>query len=210
MKLKDFTIRQKLFYAVGGQIVFVVLLVFFIFFMTSILSNVSEENVENNKKITKLENVLHSAENYLIGKMEYENLRRMFFEVRKMTTDISIVEYLGHLEAKTDSVQKFRLDNEDIEKEIMGLADFSIKQSDSYIEQVVGRLMNPKERNKVSQLERKVVVGANINTSSNYNIKVFFQMLKQDLKEKSVLLDYLDRAVANAIIDERNLANTHL
>ena len=72
----------------------------------------------------------------------------------------------------------------------------------------VQRLVDGNARADVSNLERAVIVGANINTSSNFQIKVLFGKLKTDMGVKNDLIQLLDTLVKNVTKDVQMLNGT--
>ena len=98
--------------------------------------------------------------------------------------------------------------NEAIALEIDGLTAASIKNSNGFIEMVSKKLADEKTRSEVTTLERMTIVGASINTSSNYEIKVRFLRVKENLANKGSLLKYLDTLTTNVDKDIKQLTGT--
>ena len=63
-------------------------------------------------------------------------------------------------------------------------------------------------RESVSKLETLVIAGANINTSSNFQLKVLFGRLQSDLNEKQSLLALFSTLLENVEKDVKGLAGT--
>jgi methyl-accepting chemotaxis protein len=95
-----------------------------------------------------------------------------------------------------------------IEKEMLKLTDFSKTQSDNYIQQTVAKLIQPATRNAVTDLERTVIVGANVNTSSQWAIQKLFYRMAHDPEAKDELLAFLSKATRNTAADIERLRNT--
>ncbi len=68
--------------------------------------------------------------------------------------------------------------NKKIDIAIDELTDFSVEQSNGYIEQVAQKLADEERRAEVTKLERLVIIGANVNTSANYMLKVLYGRLR--------------------------------
>lgn len=98
--------------------------------------------------------------------------------------------------------------NSEIERQVMALTDVSVQNSNGYIEQVTGKLADPNQADSVTKLERLVIMGANINTSTNLTIKTLFYRMMSDSTAETELLTYLDQAVENANLDIKRLAST--
>ena len=98
--------------------------------------------------------------------------------------------------------------NEAIEKEIAGLIDVSVEQSNQYIAGTAQRLADEKTEKSVSKLERLVIIGANTNTTSGLQLLLRFRLMKEDLSRKDDLLAFIDGWNKNAEIDKTRLAGT--
>jgi methyl-accepting chemotaxis protein len=98
--------------------------------------------------------------------------------------------------------------NLEIEKEVMELGDFSKRQSDEYISQVIVKLADPTTEKSVTPLERLVIGGAHVNTSSNWAIQKLFYRMAFDPNAKDALLAFLEQAVRNTDADIKQLKNT--
>jgi methyl-accepting chemotaxis protein len=60
----------------------------------------------------------------------------------------------------------------------------------------------------VTTLERLVIIGANTNTTANYELKVLFGLVRQDLQAKDGFLQYLETLLQNVEKDIQRLAGT--
>ncbi len=98
--------------------------------------------------------------------------------------------------------------NAEIEQAILELTDLSIRQSNGYIEQVVAKLADPNQDDSVTTLERLVIIGANINTTSNLTIRNLFYRIVSDPAAETELVAFLDKAIENTMVDIKRLANT--
>jgi methyl-accepting chemotaxis protein len=110
--------------------------------------------------------------------------------------------------ANVAEIRQVREDNDKIERQIDELTDEAIKQSNGYIQQVVPTLVDEEARTRVTTLQRQVILGANINTSSSYQLKVLFGRLKGDLQQKDALLALADALLKNVEKDVKALAGT--
>ena len=115
------------------------------------------------------------------------------------------VDQIWKLETMIDVLMK---ENQKINDNIHDLTAHSMSQSDTYIDMVVKRLADPKEREEVTTLERLVLQGAHTNTSQNYAIQVQFEQLKQDISNADILLKNLDDLLKNVTADIEKLQGT--
>lgn len=208
MKTKNLTIRRKLFWTIIGQLVLVALLIFFIIFVNVKLSSLTNEQAEQNRQTYNLIHFSQSMKDYLAGEISYEQLNEKYSQTNMTDTTELLAKQLFGTWNLLSEVKQYREKNQDIEKEVMELTDYSIEQSNQFINEVSQKLADPNLRNTVSTVERLVIAGANMNTSSNYQIKVLFHRLKDNIKNKEAIIDYLDKSVKNALKDEKNLAGT--
>ena len=82
-------------------------------------------------------------------------------------------------------------------KEVEELSEFSIKQSNGYLERVSQKLADKEQRKQVSDLERLVIYGACINTTSNFRVGLLFAKVQRDLSHADELLNFIDVVVQN-------------
>ena len=115
---------------------------------------------------------------------------------------------LETVESANSEMRTLKGRNAEIEAEISELTDLSISQSNGYIEQVVKKLADTEQADSVTVLERLVIVGANVNTVSNFQIKTLFYRMASDWRAKDELLSFLQQSVANTAQDVERLANT--
>ncbi len=99
-------------------------------------------------------------------------------------------------------------ENKSIENEIINLTETSREQSDIYIAGVSKKLADKTVRKSVSTLERAVITGANINSTTNMKIQYLFLKVKEDIANKDELLSLLELGIKNAIRDVGRLKNT--
>lgn len=90
----------------------------------------------------------------------------------------------------------------------MSLTDFSIKQSNAYINGVSLKLSKGASIKDVSLMERAVIAGANANNNSNYQTKVLFLQLKENINNKNSFFNFIDKGIKQAELDIGRLKNT--
>ncbi|MBD3346535.1 MAG: HAMP domain-containing protein [Chitinivibrionales bacterium] len=119
----------------------------------------------------------------------------------------------AHIKVDPDEIRQLFVEigekkrqNQNIEKKVMKLSNASIEQSDGYIRQVVEKMI--KQSQYVSPLEKQVIVGANINTSSNLKIQNLFSRIVYDPSAKQELQAFLEQAMENVEVDKKRLAGT--
>tara|TARA_R110002050_G_scaffold299478_1_gene465260 strand:- start:1635 stop:3473 length:1839 start_codon:yes stop_codon:yes gene_type:complete len=96
--------------------------------------------------------------------------------------------------------------NEGITTEVITLTGASKMQSNSYMPYIRDKLLN--DRQSSTDLEIKVIVGANVNTDSNANILSLFLQFRNDLSIADELIALLDKSIGNSKKDYEALKGT--
>jgi methyl-accepting chemotaxis protein len=110
------------------------------------------------------------------------------------------------IQERLAKLEEIRKKNKALEEVINRLTNESSKNSNGYIEMVAKRLADEQKRSEVTKLERLVIIGANINTISNYELKVRFALLRENPAEKEEFLNYLAILMKNVDRDVKILA----
>ncbi len=109
---------------------------------------------------------------------------------------------------KVSRLKEVRQSNKAISQEVRQLTNQSIEQSNEYIRGTVKRLLDQEQRAKVNNLERQVIIGANTNTSTNYEVQIRFMELKENPEKESSLKNFLNNLVKNTKKDIQKLKGT--
>ncbi len=107
-----------------------------------------------------------------------------------------------------EAVQGLRDKNAAIDEEIQALIGISSEQSNGFIKQVSERLADEATQNQVTKLERLVIQGALINTTSNYELQLLFEHLGKSAEASEALLKFLDTLLSNVEQDIQRLKGT--
>ncbi|THB69549.1 MAG: HAMP domain-containing protein [Gammaproteobacteria bacterium] len=119
-----------------------------------------------------------------------------------------ITSELTHIEEDLHKIHVLLDESHELEVKVSGLINESVSKSDTYLAEISKRLVDSVARNEVSDLERAVIAGASVNTTSNLKANVLFQKIKSDLKYGEILLQQLDKAIDNAKKDAAALKDT--
>jgi methyl-accepting chemotaxis protein len=201
-------IRYKLRIVAYSQALIIILLLGFVFSLTSKLNQNVESILSTNSKISLVRNITLDIKDYFTNEQNFESVKSNY---NYLLDSLEGYENLNELKKIWQDVEKYEeitKANNGIIKEVMDLTDNSILQSNTYINNVSQKLANPSTKNAVSTLERLVIIGANVNTSANYQIKVLFYKLVSDLTVKDELISFLDKSIENASTDVERLKNT--
>lgn len=188
-------------------------------FMNNALSRVESSNAATQKFTTDVQAVALATKDYAIGVTDVASVQTLLKSVIDQSSSASqvdsnsklkttIVESLNNISALLQQSDEKKMGNKAIIDEILALTKFSIEQSNTYILNTAQALANPEKKDGVSPLETLVIIGANVNTSANYEIQVLTYQLQSDLSAKDGLLAFLDTAIENASKDVINLKGT--
>ena len=205
------TIRQKLLIPVAVQPVALVFVLGMIIWNTAVSRQMLQEDARLSATAAEIQGVQRTAVSYFeqvipAAKIE-EELTNSLANLRPRLNDKGAAELAEVDDYLRESEVKKRR-NLEIEKEVMELGDFSKSQSDGYISQVVAKLTDPAAEKSVTHLERLVIGGAHVNTSSNWAIQKLFYRMAFDPKAKDALLAFLEQTVRNTAADIERLKNT--
>ncbi len=203
-----FTLKQKI---IAPNLLYVALLamvVFVYFSFSALIDDLSRKQTLLNELSSSIRNAALVTKSYLSNDVPFTSMEKSF---SALLTETKGSELDLGLSAVWKDVQKFhgiQIRNEEIEKSIGELTDYSILQSDTFIKEVAGRLADEQTRSAVSTLERMVIIGASLNTAANYNLKILFGKLKEDFQIRDALLSFIDTLLSNVESDIKSLSGT--
>ncbi len=200
----NFTIRHKLHIP---NILFLILLgvvIFFYFSSDLMVRELSDKQDKSNKLSNKIRNTAYNTKDYLNDEMSFSDLKKQYNDLKGSKLEAGFQNIWKHIE----QIHETKGMNTEIEEQIEALTDLSMSRSNEYIEEVSKKLADEELRKTVTKLERLVIAGANINTNSNYEVKVIFERLKRDIKLKDLMLNFLDKLLDNVENDRKRLVGT--
>lgn len=206
--MKKLKISQKLMLGVAGQLIFIVLLGYFIFSLNGKLKYVSETTMDVATHVDEVKLLASLSKDFVNDKVDYASIDKTFSDVIETTDDEKIKSALLSMKINLEDIDKLKKGNLEIENQVMSLTGNSINQSNSFINAMSEKLADSKQRNAVSTLERLVIGGANQNTNSNYQLKVLFLKMKENIHVKEELFSALDMMIKQAEMDMDRLKNT--
>ncbi len=178
------------------------------FHVNSLISDITNTHQEFGSVSRNIEKTTQGIRAYLGKQIAFDDLDSVYRSTsgKSALNNVSL-DFEGVWE-DISAYHDIEMQNQEIELKINELTDFSIKQSNGFIEQMVGKLAGEETRAEVSTLERLVIGGASVNTSSNFMIKVMFGRLKENYETGKDMLEYLDLLVANTAQDIKRLSGT--
>ncbi len=171
-----------------------------------------EQSREQSRQITQMKDLHDLTGDYFHSATQSGDIQSQIETAletaRKATNDTAARSVLETVGACQNQIVAGRQRNAEIERQIMELTDVSTQQSNGYIEQVATKLADPNQADSVSTLERLVIIGANINTTSNLTVRTLFYRIASDPEAETELIAFLDQAIKNAARDVERLAGT--
>ena len=172
------------------------------------ISNLSVRQQAVNDLAGSMRTAAFDVEAFLAGRLDHGALADDFRGLAELQTSAGLETNLEKIQEQLARFDELNSTNAGIEEELDALTASSIKQSDGYIKMVSEKLADETARQEVTTLERLVIIGASINTSSNYELKIRFLKLKENLAVKDSLMSFLDTIISNTAKDIERLADT--
>jgi methyl-accepting chemotaxis protein len=206
--IKNMRLTGKLLLPNTLYIILLGTVIFFFFSSNILIKNLTDEQKTSNEFMEKIRQSALSMKAYIYMEIPFSELEKQYRAlIAEMKGQNLSIDFEG-LWTKIEQINKIRQMNAGIESQVNQFTDESIKISNDYIMVMSEKLADEEARNEVSALERLVIGGATVNTSSNYEIKVLFLKLKESLDAKSKILGFLDKLVENTAKDIERLAGT--
>lgn len=205
------TVRGKLLIPVAAQAFVVVLVLGLAVWGISRSHRTLEENTRLRKNATSARAALEAIEMYNstpIPPEQLENNVNSALHALRADLPKSETERLSQIEAHVQEMIAKKTRNVEIERQLLELTGKSRMQSDKYIETTVSRIADPTTSNSVTEMEKRVIQGAHINTCSNDTVEKLFYSSASHPEAKDQLLSYIDQAIVNTQKDIERLENT--
>jgi methyl-accepting chemotaxis protein len=206
--LKDLTIRQRLHIPNALYLILIAIVVFLFFHSNALFGRLSDEQRHLSEISVMMRDTAYRTKDYINGQIDFEALKAKYDDLTSALDDPALRETFSAIWEQVVRVREIEDRNATIETEIGRLTDHSIEQSNAFLQQVSEKLADEYERESVSRLERLVIAGASVNTSSSYDVKLLFERLKGNLKLEDQLLTFLDTLLQNVEQDYQRLEGT--
>ncbi|MGA2403342.1 MAG: methyl-accepting chemotaxis protein [Syntrophobacteraceae bacterium] len=187
--IKNLKVQHKMLFP---NVLYVILLGAIIFFFVNsnaLIGVLSEKQKGSDKAADLTQKAAAGVQAYINKRISYSELEKSYGTLLPELKQRDLSASFEELWVKVNQIRQFREENTKIEKQVIELTNYSIEQSNTYIQQMVPKLADESTRASVSALETQVIGMANFNTSSNYKLQVFFNRLTGDLNEKKALFD---------------------
>jgi methyl-accepting chemotaxis protein len=184
------------------------IVVFFYLNSSQLINNLMESQQTTSSLMEAVQDSALKTKDYMSHDFEHEKLIAQYDDLMGRVKGFDIAADFEQVKTWLSEIEAIRQSNVDIENQIDELTGHSIKQSNGYITMVSQKLADETQRLDVTTLERLVIIGANTNTTANYELKVLFGHLKEDLQAKDKFLGYLETLLKNVEKDIERLAGT--
>ncbi|KMY65568.1 hypothetical protein AAU61_21510, partial [Desulfocarbo indianensis] len=134
---------------------------------------------------------------YLNKDLSQEELGKQFQSLQSALAGSPLAAEFNKLWSNIEQFARLESANSGIEKQINQLTSASIDQSSNYIKMMSQKLAAGDGNAQVGKLEASAISGANVNTASNYELKIKFLQLKDNLAVKQDMLQFIDTLLQN-------------
>lgn len=199
--IRNMKINQKILIPNLLYLVLLGLAIFFFFSSKALISDLSKKQKECNSVLQEIRTAAAATRAYVHKEISYPELQKKYKELLAKMQSVKgfdLSEDFKGLWAQVNKIRTLRQENSQIEKEIDKLSEYSIEQSEPYIQETIKKLADEEERGKVTTQERLVLGEAHMNALSNYKVRLLFEKLKESLDAKGPLLAYINTLVENA------------
>jgi len=193
------------------NILYLVLLgtaLFFFLNSNSLIKGLETAHKASNVLSDKIRKTALDTKGYIHEEMAYATLEKDYQGLFADTQSRDLSVDFREIWTEVGKIRDLRQANKEMEERVTALTNTSIENSNTYIDQAVKRLADEQDREGVSKLERLVVQGANVNTSTSYQVQVLFGELQKDLQAGERLLPFLETLIQNTQKDLERLEGT--
>ncbi len=205
--LSDMKIRRKLFIPILLLVILLIGSGVLGYYSYVRLSGLEKRMLEDIILSNKIRIIYAETKSFFSGEISYVDVKKTIVDTY-ITLDEKLRKELHKIADLLQEADFLLKKNITIERNIMSLTDYSIQQSNKYINDVAAKLARGASFREVSLLERGVIAGANANTNANYRIQVLFLRLRSDLKYEKEFFDFIDKGIKQAEISAKRLRGT--
>jgi methyl-accepting chemotaxis protein len=206
--IKNLKVQHKMLFANVLYVILLGAIVFFFVNSNALIGVLSEKQKNSDKAADLTQKSALSVQAYINKRISFLELEKRYGALLPELKQQNLSSNFEKLWVKVEEIRQLREENTKIEKQVSELTNYSIEQSNTYIQQMVPKLADESTRASVSTLETQVIGNANLNTSSNYKLQVLFNRMTGDLNEKKALSDLTAASLENVEKAIKDLAGT--
>ena len=189
-------------------LIILAVVVFIYFGSHSLMSDLSSQQEKLDNMSAKARAVAMGVKSFQIGEISASDLDTKFQSLSEAAQRADLAKDIDSARKGMKRFDELEGLKAGIEKEFNSLADVAIKQSNDFITMIAQKLADETTRFEVTKLERLVIIGADINTTSNFELKLRFLGLKESLSNEASILEFTDKLLKNVENDIQRLADT--
>lgn len=189
------TLRSKSWLSIGISVGVVLVGLFFIIYTSQRVI----KNFENKyQMVSMLQDLNQETYKFTTGDMEYEKLIKEYDEAISYAQKLNCSDIVSLLQDGKKLIKNmhdlFERNNE-IKRQIWYYTEDSYRQSKKYTEDTVAKLLKGEE---VSDMEKKVLVDAHMNTTYSLMTREKFLELEKDISKAEEFLSYIDSLIESS------------
>ncbi len=204
--MKKLRLSQKLYLNISLQILFVAIIIFVMFFQNVKLKNISSHMVVAEEKSETLILSTILINKFLHDEISILDIKERIDSASHLLDDTTKEKYATNLR----EVARLKMENKQLESELITGIEKSITISNEYIIQMSRRLAGTETRHTVSTLQRQILEGALINTDNNHLLKEMYYRMLKDFSVKDALIAKIMEFNTQAEKDLKRLKGTAL
>ena len=204
-RFNNLGVRYKLQIPNLIYIVLVIGVIFLYFQSKEMITDLSFQQREQNELAEKIRATALSIKAFIGQESDFITLKKDYQALIGSMQGHNQVDVFKSAWEKVERFNEINTIKQNIENNIDEMTKASMQKSNDFIKAVAEKLAGEETRESVSKLERMVIIGANINTSSNYEVMIRFLKMKENPDFKESLLNYLDALLKNVEKDRKNL-----
>ncbi len=210
MKIKTKFLSPGIFQAV----LIAVLLLYAVISGSSLIERLRSQTEVINETSEQVDNLVDMTNAYFqkeIGKKNIISSLDAFVKTlnEQATFDASnLVASLNSISNHIITADELNQKNNILVNKVLDLTKLSASKSDEFIQITVKNLVDPRKRADVSDLERLVIIGAMVNTTSNMKIQILLYQMIEDFDKKNQLQKFIQQLIKNTEKDIESLKST--
>jgi methyl-accepting chemotaxis protein len=174
----------------------------------SLIGVLSEKQANSDKSVDLIGKTAQSVREYINKRISDSELEKKHQDLLPQLQAQNLSADFEKLWERLGEIRKIRAENEKMAKQVDELTDVAIGASNKFIAEIVPKLAGEGTRASVGSLETMVIAGANVNTSSNYQLKVLFERSREDIAQNQALQNLISTLIENVTKDIKGLAGT--
>mgnify|MGYP001024866286 CR=1 FL=1 len=206
--LRHLKLKHKLLLPNTLYLILFAAVLFFFIKSNELIKGIAGEQQASFTLSEKVRQAAFDTKAFIKNEISFAEIEREYEEVLSGLKQGDLAQRFTDLRKRVAKINELRGKNRLIEEKVMELTSSSLAISNQFIKLTAERLADETTRKEVTVLETLTIIGANINTSTNYELQVLFGRLKESLAIKDQILKFIDKLLENVENDIKKLAGT--